>query len=95
MGGGSVTPRTLPALRSAVSADEAKILRGIARAQRHQDSAEAEEVEVYAGGGTEKQAAACRRRATQALWNRRKLTKRLEMLRAVGGDPAPREEIEG
>ena len=90
-----MTPRTLDALRAAVAEDEAKILRGIARAQRHQDSAEAEEVEVYAGGGTEKQAAACRRRATQALWNRRKLTKRLEMLRAAGGDPAPRAEVEG
>lgn len=89
-----MTPTTLPALRAAVAEDEAKILRGIARAQKHQDAAEAEEVEVYASGGSEKQAAACRRRATQALWNRRKLTKRLEMLRAAGADPASREEIE-
>ena len=69
---------------------EADLLRHIARAQKTQDAAEAMEVEVYTNGGTETQARGCRRRANQALFARRKLTKQLEDLRAAMAAEVPR-----
>lgn len=72
---------------------EADLVRRIEALRVKQERAENDEVEAILGGANERQLAGIRRRANQALWNRRKLQKELNELRAtlaqpIGGDRA-------
>ena len=66
---------------------EADLVRRIEALRVKQERAENDEVEAMLGGANERQLAGIRRRANQALWTRRKLTKELNELRAGAAQP--------
>ena len=61
--------------------DEATLVRRIEDLRTRQDRAENDEVTAILDGANENQLRGIRRRANQALWNRRKLQKQLDDLR--------------
>ena len=65
-----------------MKATEADLVRRIEALRVKQERAEADEAEALVGGGDETQLNALQRRTTQLLWNRRKLQKQLNDLRA-------------